>query len=112
LSALAATVTGELLVAGRDGELVLMSALSDNTQTRITSTDASRDASKAAACAFLESTDEVPADDEDLETHLLLTDGTRTWEAGDLAGVTAASATDPTWLQLQAAVNTARLRSE
>ncbi|OAH11718.1 hypothetical protein STSP_48870 [Streptomyces jeddahensis] len=113
LSALAATATGELLVAGSGGELVLLSVLtgstlSGSTQTRTTS----RDVSRAAAIAFLEATAEIPDDGDDLETHLVLTDGTRTWEADDLATVTAASATDPTWLQLQAAINKAQVQSE
>ncbi|MFF2748382.1 hypothetical protein ACFVVA_22940 [Kitasatospora sp. NPDC058048] len=113
LSALAVTATGELLVAGSEGELVLLSVLtgstlSGSTQTRTTS----RDVSRAAAIAFLEATAEIPDDGDDLETHLVLTDGTRTWEADDLATVTAASATDPTWLQLQAAINKAQVQSE
>ncbi|MEU6533359.1 hypothetical protein ABZ869_29715 [Streptomyces sp. NPDC046928] len=112
LSALAATATGELLVAGRDGELVLMSVLSSSTQTPITSSDASRNASRTAARAFLEATAEVPADGADLETCLLLTDGDRTWESDDLARVTMADATDPTWLRLQADINRARIQSE
>ncbi|MFI1441802.1 hypothetical protein [Streptomyces fructofermentans] len=108
LSALAVTATGELLVAGSEGELVLLSVLTGSTQTRTTS----RDVSRAAAIAFLEATAEIPDDGDDLETHLVLTDGTRTWEADDLAAVTAASATDPTWLQLQAAINKAQAQSE
>jgi hypothetical protein len=57
--------------------------------------------------AFLDATSEVP-DDGDQETHLVVTDGGRTWEPDDLAAVTIATATDPTWLQLQAAINNAR----
>ncbi|MFF4805539.1 hypothetical protein ACFY1U_45365 [Streptomyces sp. NPDC001351] len=108
LAALAATASGELLVAGSGGELVLLSALFGSTQTCTTS----RDIARAAAMAFRESTAEVPDDGDDLEAHLVLTDGTRTWEADDLATVTAVDATDPTWLQLQAAVNKAQLQSE
>ncbi|MER6423783.1 hypothetical protein [Streptomyces sp. NPDC001137] len=108
LSALAATATGELLVAGSGGDLVLLSVLSGSTQTWTTS----RDIARAAAVAFLESTAEIPDDGDDLESHLVLTDGTRTWEADDLATVTAADATDPTWLRLQAAINKAQLESE
>ncbi|MFF3918376.1 hypothetical protein ACFYZB_33745 [Streptomyces sp. NPDC001852] len=108
LSALAATATGEVLVAGSGGDLVLLSVLSGSTQTCTTS----RDISRAAAIAFSEATAEIPDDGDDLETHLVLTDGTRTWEADDLATVTAAGATDPTWLQLQAAINKARAQSE
>jgi hypothetical protein len=108
LSALASTATGELLVAGSGGDLMLLSELSGSTQT----CTASRDTSRAAAVAFLETTADVPDDGDDLETHLVLTDGTRTWEADDLATMTAASSTDPTWLQLQAAINTAQVQSE
>ena len=103
LSALAATATGGFVVAGSGGELVLLSVLSDSTQPRTTS----RDVSRAAAVAFLEATAEVPKYGADLESHLVLTDGTRTWEADDLATVTTAGATDPTWLRLQAAINKA-----
>ncbi|MFD3440272.1 hypothetical protein ACFWU3_22475 [Streptomyces sp. NPDC058685] len=108
LSALAATATGTLLVAGSGGDLLLLSVLSDSTQTCTTSKDISR----AAATAFLETTAEVPEDGDDLETHLVLTDGTRTWEADDLATVTETSATDPTWLHIQAAINKAHVQSE
>ncbi|MFE5923874.1 WD40 repeat domain-containing protein [Streptomyces sp. NPDC056468] len=108
LSALAVTATGELLVAGSGGDLVLLSAACGATHTGTTS----RDIFRAAAKAFLEATEEVPDDGDDLEMHLVLTDGTRTWEAGDLATVTEASATDPTWLQLQAAINNAQVHSE
>ncbi|GAA2494286.1 hypothetical protein GCM10010276_38190 [Streptomyces longisporus] len=108
LSALAATATGELLVAGSEGDLVLLSVLSGSTQTGTTS----RDVARAAAAAFVESTAEIADDGNDLETHLVLTDGNRIWEADDLATVTAANATDPTWLQLQAAINKAQLQSE
>ncbi|MGC0379774.1 hypothetical protein [Streptomyces sp. SAI-229] len=108
LSALAATANGELLVAGSGGELMLLSVLTGPTQTRTTS----RDVSRAAAMAFLGATAEIPDDGNDLETHLVLTNGTRTWEAEDLATVTAASATDPTWLQLRAAINKAQVQSE
>ncbi|MGW6832218.1 hypothetical protein ACWGCI_02205 [Streptomyces sp. NPDC054949] len=108
LSALAATATGELLVAGSGGDLLLLSVLSGSTQNRTANRDTSRD----AAAAFLETTAEVPDDGNDLETHLVLTDGTRTWEADDLATTTAASSTDPTWLQLQAAMNAAQAQCE
>ena len=106
LSALTATATGELLVAGSGGELVLLSVPSGSTQNYT----ASRGTSRAVAVAFLETTAEVPDDGDDLEWHLVLTDGTRTWEADDLATTTTASSTDPTWLQLQAAINTAQVQ--
>ena len=49
---------------------------------------------------------QVP-DDGDLETHLVLTDGARTWQPGDLAAATTATTTDPAWLQLRVAINNA-----
>jgi hypothetical protein len=54
----------------------------------------------------LDATCEVPGDAE-LETHLVISDGTRTWQPDDLAAVITATAADPTWLQLQAAINNA-----
>lgn len=62
---------------------------------------------QAIVTAFLDTTSEVP-DDGDLETHLVISDGARTWEPDDLATVITATATDLTWLQLQAAINNAR----
>ncbi|MFF9485072.1 hypothetical protein [Streptomyces sp. NPDC014676] len=108
LSALAATAAGELLVAGGEGELVLLSVPTGSAPAGTTSGDVAR----AAAVEFSESTTEIPDDDAELETHLIVTDGTRTWEADDLATVTAADTTDPTWLRLQAALNKARAESE
>ncbi|MGW0709996.1 hypothetical protein ACWD4G_29255 [Streptomyces sp. NPDC002643] len=110
VSALGAMATGGLVVAGSGGELVLLSV--DAGSARGTAVDsagveaARRDSARAAVTAFLEATSEVPDDpDGDLESHLVLTDGTRTWESDDLATVTTAAGTDPTWLRLQAAVN-------
>ncbi|MBM9506574.1 hypothetical protein ITX44_18835 [Streptomyces sp. KK5PA1] len=100
VTALAATATGELLVAGGGGDLLLLSVRDDSARTRTTDGDTPQ----AALAAFLDATSEVP-DDGDLETHLVLTDGSRTWEADDLGKVTTATATDPTWLRLRAAVN-------
>ncbi|MET9117782.1 hypothetical protein ABZX38_26780 [Streptomyces longwoodensis] len=108
VSALAATATGELLVAGSGGDLVLLSVPYRSAQNHATN----RDTSRATAEAFLETTAELPDDGDDWETHLVLTDGTRTWEADDLATTTTASSMDPTWLQLQAAINTAQLNRD
>lgn len=105
VSALAATAAGELVIAS-GGELTLVSMRSDAEQTR---TADGIDASTAAASAvaeFLDATSEVP-DGGDLEDHLVLTDGDRTWNTDDLATVHAATAEDPTWLQLRAAINKA-----
>jgi WD40 repeat protein len=95
VTGLAATATGELIVAGGDGELVLVSGGS-------ATTTASRD----TVTAFLGTTSEVP-DEGRLETHLVVTDGTRAWHKDDLASVTTADETDPGWLRLQAAINNA-----
>lgn len=103
VSGLGATATGELLMASRGGDVVLLSVRADSTEAQSRDGDTSR----AAVTAFLDATSEVP-DDGDLETHLVVTDGARTWESDDLATVTTATATDPTWLQLQAAFNGAR----
>ncbi|MCT9011296.1 hypothetical protein [Streptomyces rhizosphaerihabitans] len=105
VSALAATATGELVLAS-GGELMLVSVRSDPGATH--STDDS-DASTAAASAvseFLDATSEVP-DGGDLEEHLVLTDGERTWNSDDLATVDTATAEEPTWLQLRAAITKA-----
>ncbi|WP_430741813.1 hypothetical protein ACQZOG_24925 [Streptomyces sp. P13-3-3] len=101
-SALAATATGGLLLAGSAGELVLLA----EPATATPSGAANRNAASAAAAQFLQSTREIPADE--LDTHLILTDGARTWNVNDLATTTEADSTDPTWLQIQAAVNKAR----
>ncbi|MFE6870447.1 TolB family protein [Kitasatospora sp. NPDC057692] len=93
LSALTATATGHLLAARADGELVLLSV--HPTAPAVLGDE---------AAAFRASTDDVPEDGE-LEPHLVITDGSGAWSQGDLATVTEAAATDPTWLQLRAAVN-------
>lgn len=103
VSGLGATTTGELLIASGGGDLVLLSVRAGSAKTRSTDGDTAR----AAVTAFLDATSEIP-DDGDLETHLVVTDGARTWESDDLATVTTATATDPPWLQLQAAINNAR----
>lgn len=106
VSGLGTTAAGELVVAGAGGDLVLLSVRGDSPKTRGPESDTAR----AAGAAFLDATSEVPEvpDGDDLENHLVVTDGTRTWESDDLATVTTATAADPTWLRLQAALNTAR----
>ncbi|MDW4903959.1 hypothetical protein RB628_01015 [Streptomyces sp. ADMS] len=100
VSALGAMVTDDLVVAGGGGDLALVSVRAGSAKTQ----SADGDTSRAAVAEFLDATSEVP-DDGDLETHLVVTDGARTWEAEDLAAVTTATATDPTWLQIQASLN-------
>ncbi|WP_211269211.1 WD40 repeat domain-containing protein [Saccharothrix syringae] len=106
VTALAAAAAGGLVVAGGNGELVLLSVTADPATARVVDHEASR----AAVATFLATASEVPGHD-DLEERLVLTDGTRAWDAEELAGVTEAEATDPTWLRLRAAVNTARDRN-
>ncbi|NUR01019.1 MAG: hypothetical protein HOY79_32165 [Streptomyces sp.] len=105
VSALAATATGELVLAG-GGELVLVSVRSGPGEVRATDDGDPSTAAASAVSEFLEATSEVP-DGGDLEEHLVLTDGDRTWDSDDLATVETATAGDPTWLQLRAALNKA-----
>ena len=102
VTALGATATGELAVASGGGDLVLVSVPAASPPVHA----AGGDTLRATVTAFLDATSEVP-DDGDLETHLVLTDGARTWQPGDLAAVTTATTTDPAWLQLRAAINNA-----
>ncbi|MFE0510847.1 hypothetical protein [Streptomyces sp. NPDC058964] len=104
VSGLGATATGGLVIAGGGGELELLSVRAGSAKSH----DTERDTSRAAVTAFMDTTSEVPDDDGDLETHLAVTDGARTWESADLATVTTATATDPTWLRLRAVINDAR----
>lgn len=92
VTALTATITGELVVAGRDGVLLLLSV------GRASPIKASR----TMVTEFLAGTSEAPVDDLD---DLDLTDGTRTWQPGDLGTVTEDSEADPSWLRIQAAMN-------
>ncbi|MFD7064792.1 hypothetical protein [Streptomyces sp. NPDC059906] len=103
VSALGRTATGELVIATDAGDLALLSV--DPASTRAHGTNDVT--AQAAVAAFVNATSEVP-DAADLGTDLVLTDGASTWDSGDLATVNTASATDPTWLQLQAAINDAR----
>ncbi len=106
VSALAATAAGELVFASGAGELVLVSVRSDPEETRAAEDTDVSTAAVAAVSEFLAATSEVP-DGGELEEHLVLTDGARTWNSDDLATVYAATAEEPTWLQLRAAINTA-----
>ncbi|MER7376603.1 hypothetical protein [Streptomyces lanatus] len=103
VSGLSTTATGELVIAGGGGDLMLVSVRSGSEKTPGTG---GGEKATAAVTAFLDATSEIP-DDGDLETHLVVTDGTRTWESDDLESVTTATSTDPTWLRLQAAINNA-----
>ncbi|MFE7410888.1 WD40 repeat domain-containing protein [Streptomyces laurentii] len=103
VSALSRTPAGELVVASGEGELVLVSVSADSAHAEHLGDGTAR----AAVDAYLEATSEV-MEDGDLWAHVITTDGERTWDADDMATVTTASTTDPTWLRLQAAINTAR----
>jgi hypothetical protein len=94
VTALATTAAGELVVAGDGGDLLLL-------------TVDGAGASPTGVTAFLDATSDVP-DDGDLEQHLVFTDGSRSWEQDDLATVTTAETTDPTWLRIRAAMNAAQ----
>src|SRR5260221_811182 len=65
------------------------------------------DTLRATVTAFLDATSEVP-DDGALKTHLVISDGARTSAPDALATAITATATHPTWLQIQAAINNAR----
>jgi hypothetical protein len=103
VTALAATAAGELVAATGGSDLALLSVLTGSTKAPATDSGMAR----ATVTAFLDATAEVPGDGE-LETHLVISDGTRTWQPDDLAAVITATAADPAWLQLQAAINNAR----
>ena len=98
VTALAATATGELVVAGEAGELLLVSVPAGPAEVGSTA--------EAVATAFLDSTAVLP-DGADLWESLVMTNGSRTWTAADFETVTTADAADPSWLRIQAAVNTA-----
>ena len=91
VTALTAAATGELIVAG-DGTLVVLSG--GPATTAEGATDAVR--------TFLTGTAESSATDID---ELDLTDGTRTWQPGELRTITEASDSDPSWLKIGATMN-------
>jgi WD40 repeat protein len=99
VTALAATATGELVVAGEGGELLLVSVPADAGEVG--------SAAAAVARAFLDTTTDLP-DGADLWESLVMTDGSRSWTATDVEATTTADETDPTWLRIQAAVNNLR----
>jgi hypothetical protein len=83
-------------VAGEAGELLLVSVQADAVEVGSTA--------EAVATAFLESTVDLP-DGADLWESLVMTNGSRTWTASEVAGTTTVDQTDPTWLQIQAAMS-------
>ena len=91
VTALAATATGELVVAGSAGDLVVVAAPAETAGA----------SSRSLVTAFVDSTEEA-ADDE-----LVVTDGERTWAPEDLATLTVAEDSDPMWLRHRAGINKA-----
>ncbi|MET8233300.1 hypothetical protein ABZS77_21790 [Micromonospora sp. NPDC005298] len=92
VTALAATAAGELVIAGNDEVLLVLPA----------GTAGHDGAPRAVVTEFLASTTEASVVDMD---QLDLTDGTRTWQSGDLDAVTETSETDPSWLRIRASMN-------
>jgi hypothetical protein len=97
---LATTPSGDLIVATGGGDLALVSVTAGHPAAP------APDAPQGQVAAFLASTSVVP-DDRDLDAHLVVTDGVRTWEPDDLATVTTATAADPAWLRMRAFRNNA-----
>ena len=103
VSALAVLSTGQLVVADRSGRLAVMDVPGNTDRdTHLAGTVA-----RARVEEFLAATTELP-DGADLDTSLVRHDGQRTWSSDDLQTVTTAEDVDPTWLRLQAAINTNR----
>lgn len=100
VTALCATAAGDLAIATGAGNLVLASVRAESASADTVDAPTPQ----ALAAAFLSSTTEAP-DDGTLEDHLVVTDGTQTWEPDALEAVTSATEQDPTWLQHRAAVN-------
>ena len=102
VTALCANAAGDLVVAADTGELVLMSVQADSAEHLPAETRAPHE----LIADFLDSTSVIPGG-SDLHKQLVLTNGTQTWEPGDLKTVNSAAETDPTWLQIRAAMNNA-----
>ncbi|WP_203755554.1 PD40 domain-containing protein [Actinoplanes cyaneus] len=96
VTALARMASGQLVVADRDGGLVLLS---------VPGAPVTPDADGVAG--FLAGTEPIDATGY-LWDELERTDGVRTWRDDDLARVVEANDDDPTWLRLQAAINQVR----
>lgn len=98
VTALAATPAGELVVATANCDLVLLSVLADPEKACTLDDDAVR----ATATAFLDATSEVP-DGSGAEAEWQIPSNLLNWGADDLA-----TATEPSWLRLQAAIDNPR----
>ncbi|MFJ2738378.1 hypothetical protein ACIO3O_01790 [Streptomyces sp. NPDC087440] len=106
VTALATTATGQLALAHGEGGLALLSVADDFALPQPDTARKHCDTAQAAVAAYVAGTSEVPAAEGNLESHLDLTDGAREWGPSDLETVTAVSETDPSWLQIRAAMNT------
>ena len=103
LTGLAATASGDVIVATGGGDLALVAVTAGQ------ATAFAPDGLHGQVAAFLSSTSVVP-DDRDLWAHLVVTDGVRTWDPRELATITATTEADPSWLQMTAFGNKARSR--
>lgn len=104
VSALAVMTTGQVVVADRSGQLAVMDVPGN---TGRGSRPARAVYARQRAEEFLAATTEL-SDGADLDTSLVRHDGRRVWNSDDLETVTTAEDADPTWLRLQAAINTHR----
>ncbi|MEV6302331.1 hypothetical protein AB0M02_23145 [Actinoplanes sp. NPDC051861] len=93
VTALTSLASGELVVAGQEGELVLVEEAASAVPIP-----------GESVVSFLAATSDAP-DGFTMDTGLSLTDGKQSWEAEDLATVTETTAGDPSWLRIQAAMN-------
>lgn len=100
ITALCATPSGDLLAATSDGHLTVISM---TTSSETTGAPEGRTPQELVT-AFLEGTTDAPPDGH-LEDLLVLTDGERTWDQDYLETVTSTTSADPSWLQIQAAMN-------
>jgi hypothetical protein len=101
VSAMATTSLGHLVMGSDNGEILLLSpphgAAADHPVDPA--------AMRAGVAAYLAATEDIPADATDIESHLTITDGDRTWSPEDLDTVKDATTDDPSWLQLRAMYN-------
>ncbi|MER7174465.1 hypothetical protein [Streptomyces mesophilus] len=104
VTAVSTLATGQLVAATGAGEVLLLSVSAVPRPGDL-------ETMAGAVCTFVDSTSEVSDDSTDLESQLSLTDGERSWEQEDLDTVTEASGADPTWLQIQAAMNKVRAQN-
>ncbi|MDQ2810377.1 MAG: hypothetical protein M3Z75_00465 [Actinomycetota bacterium] len=100
ITALCATPSGNLLAATSDGHLTVISVTTSSETAGAPEGRTPRE----LVTAFLEGTNDAPPDGR-LEDLLVLTDGERTWDQDDLETVTSTTSADPSWLQIQAAMN-------